>query len=281
VNRTASPGHQVASRDWFGRIVVPDYDSDSRGAAGVFMSAHDLVRFGMFHLHARLDGQHQAVLRPDTVTAMRDALPLNSGVKNDGYGVGWEMYQRHGLKWFGHGGGAAGVAGRLSMYPDADLVIVVLGNGVSEVGAVHGLEDDIVHTLLPATIRHDHGFRPPAELVGRWRGAVDTYNGKTPVDLDFRQNGSVFVRLGSAPPQEVVSVRLEPKTSVLSLDKIRGDVGTTDAAHYPCKLQFTLKLRAPATLNGAISANSLESLPDRMGNALSYWVELHRVHMSN
>jgi hypothetical protein len=183
------------------------------------------------------------------------------------------------LKWFGHGGGMAGVAGILSVYPEHDLVVVVLGNGVSEVGAVHNLETVIVHTVLPETIRNDHGFKPQADLVGMWRGAVDTYSGQTPVELDIRENGSVFIRLGAAPPQEVVSVSLDPKTSVLSLDNIRGDAGTPDAAHYPSRLQFSLKLRAPNTLNGAICANSLESLPDRMGNALSYWVELRKGHV--
>jgi hypothetical protein len=38
------------------------------------------------------------------------------------YGLGWEMDEKHGLRWFGHGGGSAGVAAMLSVYPDADLV---------------------------------------------------------------------------------------------------------------------------------------------------------------
>lgn len=193
--------------------MVPFYDFDSRGSAAVFMSAHDLVCFGMFHLKGGLDGAQKAVLRPSTINSMGNAALLNSGQKKDAYGIGWEMDERHGLKWFGHGGGMAGVAGILSVYPQPDLVVVVLGNGVSEVGAVHNLEHVIVHAVLPETIRNDHGFKPQADLVGMWKGAVDTYSGQTPVELDIRENGSVFIRLGAAPPQEVVSVSLDPKTS--------------------------------------------------------------------
>ncbi len=270
-------GDRAAVRYW-GNHVVPFYDFDARGAAAVFMSAHDLLRFGMFHLQGRLEGQQRAILRPSTITSMREPSRLNNGNKNDEYGIGWEMGEKHGLKWFGHGGGMAGVAGMLSIYPESDLVVVVLGNGVSEVGAVHFLENDIVHAVLPETIRNDHGFKPQPELVGTWKGAVMTYSGQTPIELDIRQNGSVFIRLGAAPSQEVVSVSMDPKTSVLSLDNIRGDLGTSDAAHYPYKVQLSLKLRASDTLNGAICANSFELLSDRMGNALSYWAELHKAH---
>jgi CubicO group peptidase (beta-lactamase class C family) len=89
-----------AIRYW-GDHVVPFYDFDARGAGAVFMSAHDLVRFGMFHLQGGLDGAQKAVLRPSTINSMRNATLLNNGEKNDEYGIGWEMGERRGLKWFG------------------------------------------------------------------------------------------------------------------------------------------------------------------------------------
>lgn len=58
VNRTPDFGERVAVR-YMGNHAVPFYDFDTRGAAAVFMSAHDLVRFGMFHLQGRLDGQQK------------------------------------------------------------------------------------------------------------------------------------------------------------------------------------------------------------------------------
>jgi CubicO group peptidase (beta-lactamase class C family) len=268
-------GTNLATRYWFGDRVVPPYDYDTRGAAAVSMSAHDLVRFGMFHLQGRLDGQRKSILREDTLASMRDCQPLNDGREND-YGIGWMVEQRHGLKWFGHGGGQAGVASWLSVYPDAGVVVVVLSNGVSEVGAVHFLENDIVHAVLPDTIRYDHGFKPKSEQVGVWKGVATTHSGPVPIELDFRKNGSVFAKVGKSDAQEVTSVTFDQKTSVLSLDNVLGDVRTSDASQYPYRLQFTLKFRASEKLNGAIVANSTESLPDRLGNALAYWVELRR-----
>jgi CubicO group peptidase (beta-lactamase class C family) len=275
VNPRPDADSHVASRYWLNDILVPLYDFDQQGGGAVFMSAHDLVRFGMFHLHGRIDGRQKAVLPLATLESMREPSALNDG-SPAGYGIGWFIDEQHGLKRFFHNGGMAGVATVLSIYPEAEAVIVVLANGVSIVGAVHGLERDIVHAVLPETIRHDHGFKPQPELTGAWEGQIHTYSGEMPVALDFRENGSVFARLGESAWQEVVNVKLEANTSGLLLDDVIGTIPTTDTARHPGKLQFSLKLRAPDTLNGAISSNSLERLPDRMGNALSYWVELRR-----
>src|SRR5260370_39984492 len=100
------------------------------------MSGDDLGGFGMFHPRGRLDSQRKSILRESTLASMRDTQVLNNGEKST-YGIGWMVEPRHGLKWFGHGGGQAGVATWLSVYPDAGVVVVVLGNGVSVVSAVH------------------------------------------------------------------------------------------------------------------------------------------------
>lgn len=269
-----SPGSNVATRYW-GDRAVPKQGSDIKGSSAVYMSAHDLVRFGMFHLYGRLDGQSKSVLQPRTLAAMREASPLNDGASS-GYGVGWFVGEQHGLRYFGHNGGNAGTATVLAIYPDAEVVIVVLGNGVSRVGAVHFLESDVIHALLPETIRHDHGFKPAAELVGRWHGQIQTYQGPIAAHLDVKENGSVFARVGTAAWQEVIKAKLEAKTGFLKLDDLLGTIDTPDATRHPGPLQITLKLRGPDTLNGIVSSNALETLNDRMGTAVSYWIDLRK-----
>jgi CubicO group peptidase (beta-lactamase class C family) len=69
VNRTPHFGEHVAVR-YMGNHAVPFFDFDTRGAAAVFMSAHDMVRFGMYHLQGRLDGQQETVLRRRTLASM-------------------------------------------------------------------------------------------------------------------------------------------------------------------------------------------------------------------
>ena len=278
MDRAPNSRSQVATGYW-GDRAVPAFISDDQGSGSVFMSAHDLVRFGMFHLHGRVAGQAKAILKTSTLASMRDMTLLGDG-SNAGYGIGWFVGERHGLRHFGHNGGRAGTATVLSIYPDAQAVIVVLANGVSRTGAVHFIENDIVHALLPETIRRDHGFKPSAELVGRWSGHIHTYSGPVPMTLAFAENGSVFARMASDPVQEVIKVKSDPKTGALKLEDLLGELGTSDAARHPGPLQISLKMRKPDTLSGAITSNSLETLSDRMGSAISYWIELHKNHAS-
>lgn len=275
VNPRATAERPVASRYWIGQIRVPFYEFDQLGGGGVFMSAHDLLRFGMFHLHGRIDGQRHAPVRKSTLDAMHEPTQLKDG-SSAGYGIGWFVGEQHGLRRINHNGGMAGVASVLSIYPEEQAVIVVLANGVTATGAVHFLENDIVHDLLPDTIRHDHGFKPQPEWVGLWKGKASTYAGPMPVEIDIRENGSIFVRIGSSAPQEVVTVRFDSKIGYLELDDLIGTIDTPDAMRYPGKLQLSLKQRRPGVISGSISTNSTERLGDRMGNALSYWIELER-----
>jgi CubicO group peptidase (beta-lactamase class C family) len=49
---------------------IPFYDFDHPGGSAVYASAHDLVRFGMFHLKAHLPDQ-KAILKDKTITEMQ------------------------------------------------------------------------------------------------------------------------------------------------------------------------------------------------------------------
>lgn len=275
VNPGSKAARRPATRYWVDGTELPFYDFDQLGGGSVVMSAHDLVRFGLFHLYGHVDGQKKRLLPQSALASMRDPVLLEDG-SPAGYGLGWFVGEQHGLRWFGHNGGMAGVVSVLSIYPEADAVIVVLANGVTVTGAVHFLERDILHDLVPETIRKDHGFKPPAELVGEWQGQVDTYRGAMPVQLRFEANGSVFARVGTASSQEVVSVKLDSKTSLLQLEDLIGTIDTPDATRHGGRLQFSLKLRDANTLNGSLASNAMERLPDRLGDAVSYWVQLHK-----
>jgi hypothetical protein len=92
----------------------------------------------MFHLQGRLDGQRSAILRESTIASMRDTRALTNGKKNN-YGIGWLIEERHGLTWFGHGGGQAGVATWLSVFPVrglhfADDAVVIACEPFGQIG---------------------------------------------------------------------------------------------------------------------------------------------------
>ena len=62
---------------------IPFYDFDHPGASAIYSSAHDLVRFGMFHLGDRLPDQKE-ILSEEWRKRMQEQT-VESG-KNDGYG---------------------------------------------------------------------------------------------------------------------------------------------------------------------------------------------------
>jgi CubicO group peptidase (beta-lactamase class C family) len=109
---------------------LPFYDLDHRGASAVYASAHDLARFGMFHLSGggRDDGP---VLQRRSIRQMqRMHTRVSAG---EGYGLGWRIDEDDlGLLQVGHTGGMPGVTTVLSLFPSERVVVVVLTNTRSE-----------------------------------------------------------------------------------------------------------------------------------------------------
>jgi CubicO group peptidase (beta-lactamase class C family) len=71
---------------WGGKV-VPFYAFDHAGASAVWSSAHDLVRFGMFHLKAHLADQ-KAILSDSVIDLMhRGVSPVAFGDSGTSYGL--------------------------------------------------------------------------------------------------------------------------------------------------------------------------------------------------
>ncbi len=85
---------------------IPFYDFDHPGGSAVYSSAHDLIRFGMFHLKNRLPKQRR-ILADSTIDAMqRIATP---GSTTSGYGLGWGITEDdYGYRRVSHTGGCRG-----------------------------------------------------------------------------------------------------------------------------------------------------------------------------
>jgi Beta-lactamase len=91
---------------------MPFYDFNHRGAGAVYASAHDLVRFGMFHLKDHLSDQH-AILKDETIDLMHRPVPPAE------YGFGWAVTaDDNGYLRYSHTGGMPGVA-TVELAPDA------------------------------------------------------------------------------------------------------------------------------------------------------------------
>jgi CubicO group peptidase (beta-lactamase class C family) len=185
------------------RKPVAHYDFDHRGASAVYIGAHDLVRFGMFHLKDHLKDQ-KPVLTVQTIDAMQRVQTPGDTIT--GYGLGWSVSFEQGYRVVSHTGGMPGVSTTLKLFPEQDVAIAVLANASAI--APHRAVFYLAGAVLPrydarAQERQVAGggnqppsFTVPATLWGEWTGTVRTYDGKSaPLSLLIKPD-DVHVKLG-------------------------------------------------------------------------------------
>jgi CubicO group peptidase (beta-lactamase class C family) len=183
---------------------VAHYDFDHRGASAVYISAHDLVRFGMFHLKDHLKDQ-QPVLSDKTLDMMKHVE--TPGDPTSGYGLGWSMFTEQGYRVVSHTGGMPGVSTTLKLFPDQDVVVAVLANtgGAAPHRAVYYLTGAVLphydgraqERQQAALAANAGGLSVPSALWGEWTGTIRTYDGaSTPFSLLIKSD-DVHARLGA------------------------------------------------------------------------------------
>ena len=271
-------------------VAYPFYDFDHPGGSAVFASAHDLLRFGMFHLKQHLPDQ-KSILSDASIDAMQ--IPVVPGENGDGYGLGWSIKQdERGYRTVNHTGGMGGVNTILMLVPEERIAVVALAN--ASCSLPFDMTAEILGILLPkygeqlaadlaAPRKEDQlaptkQWKPDRKLQGEWQGTISTYAGDRPFTLRIRKDGDVHARIGDGLWTLVNEARWENDAL---RGKMMGDIGTDDAAKCQYLLHLTLKW-AGKKLAGSISAitnfDHEGGAPGmRMGNALSHWAELSRV----
>jgi hypothetical protein len=257
--------------------ILPRVALDTPGAGEIAASAHDLVRFGMFHLKNRLPDQ-AAILSEASIDAMGRATSQEG---ERGFGVAWEVFERsHGYRVLSHRGGMPGVATLLQLVPEEDLVLVVLANGHGEQGLyqsrVWTIADLIMKAALPKWAQPRSPppqaaptFKTSPELRGDWRGTLHTHERDIPIELKFLETGDIRLQLAGQLP----SLLSEASFKDGWLHGVAlGDVGTQDVnRHKGIYLDLTLKLRGDVLNGSAVATND-----ERRGVELAHWVELRR-----
>lgn len=273
------PGLEAYVAARYGRdgLPIPFYDFDHPGASAVFSSAHDLVRFGMFHLKNRLQDQKQIL--SDALIDEMHRPTSKDGERGYGYGVGFMVEDRYGYRVLSHTGGMGGVSTVMRLLPEQNIAIVVLGNAQSLLPG--DTANRIAAVLLPKwkiEPRGERGSPPsfvtPAELAGTWAGTLHTYARNLPVTLEFRADGQVHARLGD---QRVALVNEPGFRDGRFSGRFAGRVGTPDTGRYHNAIYLNLTLRGD-TLNGAATAmgGGTGHQDSRAGSVLSHWVELKK-----
>ena len=236
---------------------IPWYDFDHRGASAVYSSAHDLARFGMFHLGDGLADQ-RAILDRAALDTMHRATVRRA--EHVGYGIGWQTFDAdNGYVSLGHSGGMPGVATVFRIYPEADAVVVVLMNGADN-DAGNRIAAAVGATLMPrmaerirnapspaaATAR----FEPGADLIGGWTGLITTWQGTLAMTLSISSDGTTRATVAGGEAAAVTNPRWQNGRLTGSL---AGAMPTPDASREPGSLAFDVRLH-DGRLSGSVSA---------------------------
>ncbi len=249
---------------------VPFYTFDHLGASAVYSSAHDLVRFGMFHLKAHLADQ-RAIIADSLIDLMHKPSGPEPFAKN--YGLGWGVSTRFGYASSGHTGGMPGVRTILTTYPTEHVAIVVLTNSEAGWGPI---AEDIAGVLLPRyadslsvtrakppETPKPKEFVPPQELVGTWSGTVRTWKSTLPLTLEIRTGQDVRVQIGNAPANDFDRGDTQLPT-ILSrpgyengrlTGRFGGQITTEDASRWPHTIGLDVHL-VNGMLRGTVSAQT-------------------------
>ncbi|HEY5757490.1 MAG TPA: serine hydrolase domain-containing protein [Steroidobacter sp.] len=250
---------------------LPAYDFDAPGASAVFASAHDLLRFGMFHVQTRLADQ-KSILNP---ASLKEMHRRTSGEPAMGYGIGFYMTERGNYRGVFHGGVMGGVSTQLLLVPAERLAVVVLVNTKTPLAA--SMADRIAARVLPGWQGVEWPrrvaptvFAPSSQLLGTWSGAISTYAGDVPVELSFQPDGDVHAQVGDGLPTLIAGAMFKDGVFRGSLS---AHIGTADTDRYPYQVDLWLTLRGDV-LNGAASAQGEQS--PRVRSALAHWMEVRK-----
>jgi CubicO group peptidase (beta-lactamase class C family) len=270
----------------------PFITSDHVAAGSVWCSAHDLLRFGRFHLKRPLPDQ-RPILPATAIDAMQcPAVDTAGDLVGDACSLGWFIQRdRHGVRIVGHPGGSSGASTILWLLPDHDIVVVVLMN-VSEpkdFGPAR-VADEVLAALMPdyrrrlneARVRRGPGaassnqLAPGPAMRGNWRGHIRTHEGSVPLALSVEADRVHAALAGRSP------LPLEPGEPLdgAIVGRLRAELRTADAVRRRHLLELNLDLRGESLVGAATTMPANEDdFPDptrREANALGHWVELRR-----
>jgi CubicO group peptidase (beta-lactamase class C family) len=163
---------------------------------GTYASAHDLLRFAMFHLKDHLPDQ-QRILSDSTIELMQTALEVLSDFR-----LPWLVLDYGGFPALVFTGASGAV---IALIPEADLAIVVLSNRlqadtprIAKWIASAVLDDFQESQRIPTTIEMHQKIQPGTlsrgALAGTWKGAIRTPERELPVEISFSRFGSPEMR---------------------------------------------------------------------------------------
>lgn len=240
---------------------IPPYLDSYPGADGNCASAHDLIRFAMFHLEDSLPDQ-ETILKDESIAAMQAKHPPG----NERSGIGWALDgDERGHRSVYHGGEGPGVDCMMRLFPDEDIAAVVLCNAECE--KLYDIQEAIFVALIPELdepepVETSSSVEPPidpSEIYGTWRGRITTYNRELDVELVI-DSMRVSVGVGDQP-QDDIEVSVITPTFLMGM--FDADIPTPDNERYPYRNRLALTREGERLYGAVVSVGRRE---DRAGH---------------
>lgn len=251
---------------------IPFYDFDHRGGSAVYASAHDLIRFGLFHLNQLQRGQQQ-ILSPSTIEKMQSDVSVFGN-----YAIGWDISEQKGFHIVQHTGGMGGVRTTLTLAPEMNAAIVVLTN--CENGGIFGIKDQILDYLISnfASEKKKQNQNDVSEekknetinINGNWRGVVQTYIKEMPVELMIK-DASYQIQFNNETQVTLNEVSHDGK---ILFGKFLGDIQTPDEFNPGNKMELKVVVD-DNRMYGVVT--SMGEFDGKNRNALSHFVSFTRL----
>ena len=251
----------------------PFYVTSTPGTGELYAGAHDVARFGMFHLKDHLADQ-QPILSDEQIDELHR---LVIGILADrSYGMGWMIGRAFdGSAVIYHNGNQAGVETVVMLLPSRDISCVVLTNQDHDQELVERVRDATIRTLVPEWSWKSLSLPPPEPLPktyrGEWRGSLHAGDKVVPLILSIGEKKATL-QIQGRKPESISGLGL---TNGMMTGKARGDlqVPATRAAKAE-ELSLHLQRRG-SKLEGEIDAEA--PIPHAKDpEHIPFWTEFSR-----
>jgi len=246
---------------------IPYYTTSTPPSGEMYVSAHDLARFALFHLKNRVTGQAK-MLDDRWIDELHK--PVFVGPQGVASTFGWfTAHLKSGAPYIFKSGGQPGVATKLYLIPSENLACLVLTNRTDGAKLANGVCDQILARYLPEWTppEEDAGplhspFVATRDFLGRWKGTLQNGGADMRVQVQINSSTTATVALGEKLAEPIRDMQSEgPALEGTSTGLIESVDATADGVRklviklVPQEGKLVGRIIAQGTKPGMVLAN--------------------------
>ncbi|MCH2085463.1 MAG: beta-lactamase family protein [Saprospiraceae bacterium] len=288
IDKSNNINNQIAKKYNANLKVLPQINTNTKGAGDVYSSIHDLISFGIFHLDVNdnlLNANERLLMR-----TYKNQNVLYPNYNESFYSIGWNAKpndNNYNIVW--HEGGMMGVSSMLKLIPDENIAIAIIQNSYNP-AFCQKITTMLSKVVLPNydstpinPIAHYTNYTSDPSYLGKWKGEIEVDNLSIPCTLTFKNNGDIimdyldytyqsyFTQNNPIPNKTFLAMGLVNKNSFLGM--YPGNLPSKNIRH-----QFSQFLSLKLIKKENILSGIVVSLPasEREYYAYPYYIKLKR-----